>query len=217
MFLNKCFIFTLSPMDVDIESSARIIYGYLKNTNKFDEILCQQISSKVALIHQEMNKKFTQNQEFFSGGVQFTGRIIKYIGEELSKSSDSTDLCEHLKDAFYLNYINSINNKNNKDNIKEVIEIIKQNLKKNYTFNFSNLLNLIKKVEINDLDFIYYYIEETINIVDEFVGDSIETRLKYFYYYNLEIIKNLIKNVLDYLKNNSKYSIVTDFTLNEEE
>ena len=48
MFLNKCITFTLSPMDVDVESSAQIIYGYMKNSNSIDEILCQQISSKVA-------------------------------------------------------------------------------------------------------------------------------------------------------------------------
>ena len=44
MFLNKCFTFTLSPMDIDVESSAQIIYGYMKNSNSIDEILCQQIS-----------------------------------------------------------------------------------------------------------------------------------------------------------------------------
>ena len=65
MFLNKCITFTLAPMDNDIESSAQIIYGYMKNTNKITETLCQQISSKVAIIHQEMIKKFFQIKIFF--------------------------------------------------------------------------------------------------------------------------------------------------------
>ena len=120
MFLNKCINFTLSSMDSDIESSAQIIYGFMKNSNKISESLCKQISSKVAKIHQEMNKKILVNQEFFSGGVEFTGRIIKYIGEELYKSEDENDLCKHLINAFHLNYLNSINNKNN---IKNIIEI----------------------------------------------------------------------------------------------
>ena len=38
MFLNKCITFTLAPMDVDIESSAQIIYGYMKNNRKISEI-----------------------------------------------------------------------------------------------------------------------------------------------------------------------------------
>ena len=251
MFLNKCITFTLSPMDVDVESSAQIIYGYLKNTNSIDEILCQQISSKVALIHQNMNKKIEENQEFFSGGVQFTGRIIKYISEELAKSKDSDNLCDHLVNSLYLNYINSINNKNNKNNIKEVKNIIKNNLKKicsfdtgeknlylkysevfiilrniqkitqknlqKYDFDFINLLKLIKKVEINDLSLIHYHIEETIKILDEFVGNLVENKIKYFDFYFLIIIKKLIKNVLDYTEKNSKYNLVYDFTLDDEE
>ena len=39
MFLNKCITFTLAPMDVDIESSTQIIYGYMKNANQISEIL----------------------------------------------------------------------------------------------------------------------------------------------------------------------------------
>ena len=131
MFLNKCITFTLAPMDVDIESSTQIIYGYMKNANQISEILCREISLKVALIHQEMNKKILENEEFFSGGVEFTGRIIKYISEEISKSKNNDDLCIHFVNALYLNYINSINNKNNTNNIKIVKDLIKENLKKN--------------------------------------------------------------------------------------
>ena len=100
MFLNKCITFTLAPMDVDIENSAQIIYGYMKNNNKISEILCQEISSKIAIIHQEMNKKILENQEFFSGGVEFTGRIIKYISEEISKSQNENDLCKTFSKRF---------------------------------------------------------------------------------------------------------------------
>ena len=45
MFLNKCITFTLVPMDVDIESSAQIIYGFMKNSNRINDSLCQEISS----------------------------------------------------------------------------------------------------------------------------------------------------------------------------
>ena len=250
MFLNKCITFTLAPMDVDIESSAQIIYGYMKNNNKISEILCQEISSKIAIIHQEMNKKILENQEFFSGGVEFTGRIIKYISEEISKSENEKDLCKHLVNAFYLNYINSINNKNDINNINEVKKIIKNNLKKSwefytgdkdiylkyseifkilrniqkvtkkilkeYEFDFINFLQLLKKVEISDLYLIVYYIDETLKMLDEFVGNSGKNKIRYFYYYNLEIIKNLIQNVLDYADKNIKYNLM-DFTLNDEE
>ena len=250
IFLNKCITFTLSPMDVDIESSAQIVYGFMKNSNNINEILCQDISSKVAIIHQEMNKKYHENQDFFSGGVEFTGRIIKFISEELSKSKDENDLCEHLINAFYLNYINSINNKNDKNNIATVKDIIKKNLKKScsfdtgekdiylkyseifkiliniqkiakniitdYDFNFNDFLKLIKKVELNDLKIILHYINETLKLLDEFVGDSIKDKIKYFKYFNLEIIKRLLSNIIDYIGNNTNYNIL-DFTLNDEE
>ena len=250
MFLNKCLTFTLAPMDFDIESSAQILYGYMKNSNYIDEILCQEISSKVALIHQEMNKKIHENQDFFSGGVEFTGRIIKYIGEEIYKSKNENDLYKHLVNAFYLNYIYSINNKNNIRNIIEVKNIIKTNLKKTfnfdtgekdifikysdifkilrniqkvckkiikeYDFNFFHLLKLLKKVEINDFKIINYHINQTLKILDEFVGNSLKNKLKYFHYYYLEIIQRLIKNILDYIDKN-KNSNIMDFCLNDEE
>ena len=251
MFLNKCISFTLATMDSDIESSAQIVYGFMKNSNKINETLCKQISSKVAKIHQEMNKKILMNQEFFSGGVEFTGRIIKYISEELSKSEDENDLCQHLVNAFYLNYLNSINNKNDINNVKEIKNIIKENLKKtninfnngendiflkypeifkilnnikyvakekinNYDFNFSNYLELIKKVEISDLDSIYSYNEEALKILDTFVGDSMQKKIKYFHFYSLVIIQKLMKNVLDYANNNPNYNLI-DFSLNDEE
>ena len=251
MFLNKCITFTLATMDSDIESSAQIVYGFIKNSNKINETLCKQISSKVAKIHQEMNKKILMNQEFFSGGVEFTGRIIKYISEELSKSEDENDLCQHLVNAFYLNYLNSINNKNDINNVKEIKNIIKENLKKtninfdtgennifikypeifkilnniqdiakekinNYDFNFSNYLELIKKVEISDLYSIYSYNEEALKILDTFVGDSMQKKIKYFHFYSLVIIQKLMKNVLDYANNNPNYNLI-DFSLNDEE
>ena len=251
MFLNKCINFTLSSMDSDIESSAQIIYGFMKNSNKISESLCKQISSKVAKIHQEMNKKILVNQEFFSGGVEFTGRIIKYIGEELYKSEDENDLCKHLINAFHLNYLNSINNKNNIKNIIEIKNIIKENLKNtninfitgesdifikypeifkilnniqdvakgninNYDFSFINYLEWIKKVEISDLDLIYSYNDETLKILDIFVGESIEKKINYYNFYNLIIIQKLIKNVLDYVNNNQNYNLI-DFSLNDEE
>ena len=250
IFLNKCITFTLSPMDVDIESSAQIIYGFMKNSNNINELLCQDISSKVAIIHQEMNKKIHENQDFFSGGVEFTGRIIKFISEELSKSKDENDLCEHLINAFYLNYINSINNKNDKNNIRKVKDIIKNNLRKSfsfdtgekdiylkyseifkiliniqkitkniitdYDFNFIDFLKLIRKVELNDLKIILYYINETLKLLDKFVGDSIKEKIKYFKYFNLKIIKRLLSNIINYIDNNTNYNIL-DFTLNDEE
>ena len=235
-------------MDVDIDSSAQIIYGFLKNSDNINDNLCQDISSKVANIHLEMNKKFLQNPDFFSGGVEFTGRIIKFISEEISKSKDENDLCKHLINAFYLNYINSINNKNDVNNILEVKEIIKKNLKKtfkfdtgekdiylkhseifkilgniqkvakqlikDYQFNFIELLELIKQVEINDLDMILFYINETLDLLNRFIGNSIKNKLKYFNYYSLEIIKKIIKNILDYVDNNTKYNIL-DFSLSD--
>ena len=198
-----------------------------------------------------MNKKIAENQEFFSGGVQFTGRIIKYISEELAKSKDPDNLCNNLVNALYLNYINSINNKNNKNNINKVKKIIENNMKeicafdtgeknlylkysevfiilrniqkitekdlKGYDFDFINLLKLIKKVEINDLSLIYYHIEDTLKMLDEFVGNSIKNKIKYFDYYFLIIIKKLIKNVLDYIETNSKYNLIFDFKLDDEE
>ena len=126
MFLNKCITFSLSPMDSDIESSAQIIYGFMKNSNNLNEILCKQLASKIAKIHQEMNKKIFINQEFFSGGVEFTGRTIKNIGEELSKSENENDLCNRLVNSLYSNYLNSINNKNDVNNILEIKKIIKE-------------------------------------------------------------------------------------------
>ena len=252
MFLNKCLTFTLVPMDVDLESSFQIVYGYLKNSNKINnDNLCQEISSKIALIHQAMNKKIEENQEFFSGGVEFTGRIIKYISEEISKSNNEIELCENLVNALYLNYINSINNKNDEKNIKEVKEIIKNNLLKksetfdtgenniylkysrifiilkniqkvannilpNYEFNFFNLLELIKRVEISDLYLVNYYIKDTLKILDKFLGNSIKNKIKYFDYFYLEIIKKLIENVLDYVKLNGK-NYLLDFSLNDED
>ena len=39
--------------------------------------------------------------------------------------------------------------------------------------------------------------------------------MKYFQYYNLEIIKNLIRNILDYAKN-TKYDLM-NYTLNDKE
>ena len=250
MFLNKCITFTLVPMDADIESSAQIIYGFMKNSNKIDEVLCKEISSKVAIIHQEMNNKILENQDFFSGGVEFTGRIIKFIGEELSKSEDEDDLYKHLINAFYLNYINSINNKNDRKNIAEVKKIIKDNIVKSYNFDtgekniylkyseifkvlrniqkvskglikiyeydFYDLLETIKKVEISDLNIIHYYIEETLKMLDEFFGDSLKKKMKYFNYYNLAIIKKLLKEVLVFVEKNKKINLA-DFTLNDEE
>ena len=249
MFLNKCITFTLAPMDVDIESSAQIVYGFMTNSNNVSEILCRQISSQVALIHQEMNKKIQENQDFFSGGVEFTGRIIKYISEELSKSKDNKDLCDHLVNALNLNYINSINNKNVSSNIQIVKGIIKANLNKNISFetgvkdvyqkyyeifkilrniqkvakekikdndfDFMYLLEQIKKVEISDLNLIEYHIDDTLKMLDEFVGNSIKNKIKYFNYYNLIIIKKLLKNVIDYVNKNSDYSLI-GFTLNDE-
>ena len=250
IFLNKCITFTLAPMDVDIESSAQIVYGYMKNSNNIDEILCQEISSKIAIIHQEMNKKFQENQDFFSGGVEFTGRTIKFLSEEISKSKDENDLCEHLVNAFYLNYINSINNKNDVSNITKVKNIVKNNLSKtcsfdtgekniylkyseifkilrniqrttknitnDYDFNFCEFLKLLKKVEINDLNIILFYIDETLKMLDDFVGDSIKEKIKYFNYFNLEITKKLLVNIIEYIGNNKKYNI-SDFTLNDED
>ena len=251
MFLNKCITFTLSPMDADIESSARIIYGFIKNTNKINnDALCKEISSKVAIVHQAMNKKFQDNQDFFSGGVEFTGRIIKYISEELSKSKNENDLCERIVKAFYLNYINSINNKNDINNINEVKKIIKASLYKsiefdtgekdiyikyseilkilrniqklskkmikNFEFDFVTFLQLLKKVEINELDFIYYHIDETLKMLDMFCGVSIKNKLNNFSYYNLIIIKKLLRNVHDYIQRNDKYNL-NDFTLNDED
>ena len=250
IFLNKCLTFTLAPMDVDIESSAQIVYGYMKNSNYINEALCQDISSKVAIIHQEMNKKCNENPDFFSGGIEFTGRIIKFISEEISKSKDENDLCEHLVNALYLNYINSINNKNDISNIAKVKDIIKNNLKKTYSFdtgekniflkyseifkilrniqritknltsdydfNFVDFLKLLKKVELNDLKIILHYINETLKLLNEFVGDSIKDKIKYFNYFNLEIIKRLLSNIISYIDNNTKYNI-SDFSLNDEE
>ena len=251
MFLNKCITFSLSTMDFDIENSAQIIYGFMKNSNKLNEILCKQISSKVSKIHQEMNKKILLNQDFFSGGVEFTGRVIKYIGEELAKSENENDLCIHLVNAFYLHYINSINNKKDIKNILEVKTIIKNNLKNpdiNFDtgendikvkypeifktlnnlqkfskaiidycdFNFINFIELIKKVEISDLSSIYSYIDETLKMLDTFIGESIQKKIKYFSYYNLIIIQKLIKNVIDYVDNNTNYNLI-DYTLNDEE
>ena len=251
MFLNKCITFTLGTMDSDIESSAQIIYGFMKNSNKLSEILCKQISSKVAKIHQEMNKKILLNQEFFSGGVEFTGRTIKYIGEELAKSENENDLCFHLVNAFYLNYLNSINNKNDINNILEVKKIIKENLQNSninfdtgendifikypeifkilnniqnvakkinskYDFNFINFIELIKKVEISDLSSVNSYIDETLKMMDIFIGESIQKKIKYFNCYNLIIIQKLIRNVLDYVDRNAKNNLI-DFTLNDEE
>ena len=249
MFLNKCLTFTLSTMDADIESSAQIIYGFLKNSNNINEIICQDISSKVAIIHQEMNKKYMENQDFFSGGVEFTGRIIKFISEEISPSKDENDLCQNLVNAFYLNYINSINNKNDANNIKEVKNIIKKNLKityrfdtgekniylkyaeifktlrniqkiaekiiKDYDFDFYRFLSLLKRVEINDLYIIMFYIDETLKKLDKLVGDSLKDKLKYFQYFNLEIIKRLLQNIIDYV-NYKADDYITDFTLNDE-
>ena len=197
-----------------------------------------------------MNKKIHENQDFFSGGVEFTGRIIKFISEELSKSKDENDLCEHLINAFYLNYINSINNKNDKNNIRKVKDIIKNNLRKSfsfdtgekdiylkyseifkiliniqkitkniitdYDFNFIDFLKLIRKVELNDLKIILYYINETLKLLDKFVGDSIKEKIKYFKYFNLKIIKRLLSNIINYIDNNTNYNIL-DFTLNDEE
>jgi len=249
MFLNKCLTFTLEPMDVDVESSAQIVYGFMKNTNKINEILCQEISSKVALIHQAMNKKILQNQEFFSGGIEFTGRIIKYISEEISKSENNDDLCKHLVNAFYLNYINSINNKNDIKNIIEVKNIINAIIKKGsirfdtgekdiylkyseifkvlrniqkvskntlseFDFNFLGFLKSLKRVEISDLSLIYHHIDETLSLLDAFVGNSIDKKIKYFHYYNLQIIKKLLKNLLNYVDKNNKYNLM-DFTLND--
>ena len=251
MFLNKCITFTLEPMDVDVESSAQIVYGFMKNTDKINEILCQEISSKVALIHQAMNKKILQNQEFFSGGIEFTGRIIKYISEEISKSQNNDDLCKHLVNALYLNYINSINNKNDIKNVFEVKDIINSIIKKEtvrfdtgekdiylkyseifkvlrniqkvskkilpgYDFNFLDFLNSLKRVEISDLNLILYHIDETLNLLDEFVGNSINKKIKYFHYYNLQIIKKLLKNLLNYVDKNNKYNLM-DFTLNDKD
>ena len=250
MFLNKCITFTLSPMDSDIESSAQILYGYMKNSNNINESLCKDISSMISHIHQEMNNKIMEKQDFFSGDVEFTGRIIKNIGKEISKSKDENDLCKHLVDAFYLNYINSVNNKNDINNIIEVKKIIKNNLQKicnfdtgekdiylkyseilkilrniqliskkkikEYDFNFLDFLNLLQQVEIGDLNLIYYYINETIKFLDDFVGDSFKNKINYFNYYNLEIIKKLIKNILDYVDNNKKYNIL-DYTLADKE
>ena len=197
-----------------------------------------------------MNKKILDNQDFFSGGVEFTGRIIKNICEEISKSKDENNLCEHLVNAFYLNYINSINNKNDINNIIEVKNIIKNNLEKTcnfdtgekdvmlkyseifkilrniqkvskniidyYDFNFLDFLELLKKVEIGDLNIIDYHINATLKMLDEFVGNSIQKKLNYFQYYNLVIIKNLLNNIINYVEKNSKYNI-SDFTLLDEE
>ena len=250
MFLNKCITFTLSPMDVDIENSAQIIYGHLKNANKINEILSQEISAKIAIIHQEMNKLAEENPDFFSGGVGFTGRIIKNIAEEISKSENDDELCQNLVNSFYLNYINSINNKNDTKNITIVKKIIKDNLSKicsfdtgeiniyvkyseifkilrniqkvakkminSYDYEFKDLLELIKKVEIGELNFIYYHIDETLKMLDELVGASISKKIKYFNYFNLKIIQKLLKKILDYSQKNSKYNIL-DFNLNDEE
>ena len=252
MLLNKCITFTLSPMDSDIESSAQIIYGFMKNSSKIKEILCQEISYKVSLIHQKINEKILENQDFFSGGVEFTGRIIKYISEELSKSQSEDDLCERLVNTFYINYLNSINNKNDNDNLVLIKNIIKncfenlenttsfetgekdiyfkyseifrilRNIQKvskklieSYDFNFLYLLELLKKVEISDLNVIEYHIDETLNLLDLFVGNSIKSRFNYYQYYNLEIIKNLLKNIINYVKNDKKHYLM-DFTLNDE-
>lgn len=63
VLLNKCITFILVPMVVDFERSAQIIYGYMKN-NKIGEILCQEISLKIEIIYQEINKKFWKIKKF---------------------------------------------------------------------------------------------------------------------------------------------------------
>ena len=85
-----------------------------------------------------------------------------------------------------------------------------------YNFNFIGFLRLLKKVEINDLYLIEFYIDETLKMLDEFCGKSGRTKIQYFYYYNLVIVKNLIQNVLDYIDKNRKYDL-SDFTLNDED
>ena len=249
MFLNKCITFTLAPMDIDTESSAQIIYGFLKNSNSktISDLFRQEISSKAAKIHQDINKKIQKDQDFFSGGVEFTGRTIKYIGEEIYNSKDENDLIENLINALYINYINSINNKNGTKNIIELKNIIKESVKnsknfdtgekniyiryskifnilkniqkvakyiiKEYKFNFIDLLNSLREVEISDLKQVYYHIDGTLKMLDIFVGDSIKKKQKYFQYYNLEIIKNLLRNILDYVEN-TKYDLM-NYKLND--
>ena len=213
MFLNKCITFTLVPMDVDIDSSAQIIYGYMKNSDKLNEIICQEISSKIAFIHQEMNIKINQNQEFFSGGVQFTGRIIKYISEEIYKSKSEKDLCINLVNAFYLNYINSVNNKNNKDNIIEVKNIIHDNLKKNFTFDTGEkniflkyseifkVLRSIQKVIKKNIDIYDLNIFELLRLLKSVeIGD-----LKIINYHINGTLKMLDEFFKDSLKSKMKY------------
>ena len=78
------------------------------------------------------------------------------------------------------------------------------------------LLNLLKKIEISDLKIIIYYMEQTLKMLDEFCSNSINKRLNYFFYYNLEIIKKVLQNFLDYVNKNPNYDL-TDFTLNNKE
>ena len=91
-----------------------------------DEFIENSINKKIKyyqFYNLNIIKKFFQIKIFFSCGVEFTGRIIKYISEEISKSNDDDDLSRHLVNAFYLNYINSINNKNDTNNIITVKKI----------------------------------------------------------------------------------------------
>ena len=83
-FFNKCMCFSMTPIDSKEIDSAKILYGSLIKNN-LDKEISYSIATRLSFVHKYVKDKFKNEEDFFSGELQPTGRTLGFIGKEFSK------------------------------------------------------------------------------------------------------------------------------------
>ena len=95
-FFNKCMCFSMTPIDSKEIDSAKILYGSLIKNN-LDEKISYSIATRLSFVHKYVKDKFKNEEDFFSGELQPTGRTLGFIGKEFSKYLNEKKNYEKLK------------------------------------------------------------------------------------------------------------------------
>ncbi|KAK8841092.1 hypothetical protein M9Y10_027933 [Tritrichomonas musculus] len=125
-FLNKCFLFTLPPLDSTKKSSEEFLKGAFINYN-YDNNLANILGKGISNVHQFIKKDCLKNKDSYATATQFTARTLTFILKEfdrhIKKHGKSIEsIYKVLCRSFHLYYLNSYIN-TNKDIIqKQMLE-----------------------------------------------------------------------------------------------
>ena len=211
-FLNKCLVYTLFPIDNDINNTSLILSNLIRKNIYFEKVH-NELATKIASIHFKSKELSENDKNNLNGKKNFCGRtllsFIKYINVE------STQFKEQIIRAINDCYCNCFQNKNEIKNLflniylsqpnKEIIDYLTKKeesfLKKYPAFmielenNINNnlidgLINLCLTIEFTD-------IQNLLNLIENYNSFQFPNQYITHWKFVFEIICNILKGFIN--------------------